>query len=781
MVQPFLIANTRVGIEKDLEPWLIPNDAYPDLEDCYLFRGRVKKRKGYRLLGRLNRVLPQQTDGGGGLTITIPGFSSGSPMPPGDSSFVVGTTHYQDGTSTAGGDPVTLLVNGIGTATLDRGSGGNPGQLIITGGPAATSVFYYSGLPVMGLRTQETVTINQTALIAFDTVFSYKYNANTSTFVDASLYKGTTNVVTWSGPNYQSFWTTNYADAMWATNYQPGFQSSTTSTTSNKGDGLRWFDEDQSGWVNFLPPIDSSNFLMGALIILPYKGFLVVLNTWEGTAFGSQQQYQQRARWCKQLSTPYYTTPVPTNYQGGTLSTSWRSDLPGNGGFIDAATNETIIAAEFVKDSIVVYFERSTWQLRYTGNPLQAFIWEKINTELGSESTFSVVPFDKFSIAIGNVGIHLCDTVNVERIDLKIPDDIFEIEQLNNGPQRVCGVRDFLNELVYWAMPIKTYNSESDVDNGETITFPNKMLVYNYRDGDESFSYFNDSFTALGYIEAIEPGISADLLWQNASMTWQSANFNWISPIQDAAVVRAVGGNQQGFVELLQEQVANDDSLFISNISAVAGGASIFCPNHNLETGDFVYVTAASGVTGLTGNIYKIIVPLVGSPLAPDPNNFILELATFTGIYTGTGTMQVVNNISILTKRFNPFVGEAAQARIHYADLYFDTTPAGSVTVYLFINEDSTVQINAPNATNTNLSSNVVNTFPESTYAASPDTNLPNQKLWKRIYFEDISQLYQFQLTLSDAQMMSNTIRQSDIVLHGLLMYFSKAGRLIDV
>jgi hypothetical protein len=58
---------------------------------------------------------------------------------------------------------------------------------------------------------------------------------------------------------------------------------------------------------------------------------------------------------------------------------------------------------------------------------------------------------------------------------------------------------------------------------------------------------------------------------------------------------------------------------------------------------------------------------------------------------------------------------------------------------------------------------------------------LANSKLWKRIYFEDISQLYQFQITLSDAQMVIENIRESDIVLHGIMMYFSKAGRLIDV
>ena len=772
-IDRYLIATPRVGMEKDLIPDFLPIDAYPDLQDCYLFRGRVKKREGYTLLGRLNRQIGT-TDGSGNATITLVNI----PITSGISSFNVGTEFFQDGGT--GGTPVTLLTNGPGSATLNLSTG----VLTILGAPINTAIFYYPGLPVMGLRTQETVTIDQTSLIAFDTSFAYKYNNSSSKFVDASTYKTSGGVVNWTGPNYQSFWTTNYADALWATNYNAGYQSNPTATTAGKGDGIRWFDEDQSGWVNFVPQITSSNYLLGCLMILPYKGYLICLNTIEGpssttfpvTPTGNPNLYfQQRARWNQQLATPYYTTPVPTNYQGGSSASTWRSDTVGNGGFIDATTNEAIVSAEFVKDTLIVYFERSTWQLRYTGNPLLPFIWEKINTELGCESTFSTVPFDKNTVAIGNVGVHSCDSVNVQRIDDRNPDDIFEIEQDNNGPQRVCGIRDFLNELVLWSMPIKTYNSEGQIDYGETPTFPNKMLVYNYRDN--CFSYFNDSFTSLGYIQAIVPGSTADLTWQNAQMTWESADFPWISPIEDAQVVRVVGGNQQGFVELLSDDVANDISLFISNVTIVDGSAQIYSPNHNLETGMYVLVVSCSGITGIVGSIFEVQVPLSGS--TPDPNNFILLGSSVSGAFTGSGTLAVVNNISILSKKFNPYMEEAVQSRICYMDLYLDATSNGSLTVNLYLNSDNSIPVNSN--TNLNLSSNLVNTFPESTYQASPDTNLANQRLWKRIYFQTIGQTYQYQITLNPAQMVDLNVRQSDIVLHGVMMYFSKAGRLIDV
>ena len=54
----FLIAPQSTGLERDVESWLLPEDAYSTLEDAYLFRGRLKKRFGYRMLGDPGAVAP---------------------------------------------------------------------------------------------------------------------------------------------------------------------------------------------------------------------------------------------------------------------------------------------------------------------------------------------------------------------------------------------------------------------------------------------------------------------------------------------------------------------------------------------------------------------------------------------------------------------------------------------------------------------------------------------------------------------------------------------------
>src|SRR5690606_10613311 len=104
-----------------------------------------------------------------------------------------------------------------------------------------------------------------------------------------------------------------------------------------------------------------------------------------------------------------------------TVTDAWDNSKPGQGNSLVASTMEDIVSCEFIKDRLIVFFERSTYEFVFTGNQAFPFAFQQLNTELGSESTFSVVPFDKVALTIGNVGIHECNAVNVQRIDQKIP------------------------------------------------------------------------------------------------------------------------------------------------------------------------------------------------------------------------------------------------------------------------------------------------------------------------------------------------------------------------
>jgi hypothetical protein len=584
----FLIGPIGFGISNDQKPWSNPADSWEDLTNAYQFRGRLVRRKGYKTLGRLT-----------------------------------------------------------------------------------------NGTPVMGLRTRESIDIDAESLIAFDTTNDYLWNG--SAFVPLPSVMP----VTWSGTNYQFFYSINYANAFWATNSKPGLHGKaisgitnavdptaqvTTTTphgfttgqtvvfinvagmveinglsdtitvtgantftldtidTSGFGvytgggfalnssvsitgqDGIRYYGilSNGTGWANYNPPIDPNNALAGCLLMFAYRGYLVFLNTTEGNENGLFN-FGNRARWT-QIGTPYYSAPQPVDPapQGIDVKTA-RDDLFGRGGANDAPTNEVIVGAAFIKDILIVYFENSTWRLRFVNNAQNPFVWERVNVELGSKSTFSTIPFDKGLMAVGTRGIVISDGNDTVRFDDKIPDEIFNIRQTNQGLQRVCGIRTFRSKLNYWTFP------DSQNQSG---TFPDRVLVYNY--DSKQWSFFDDSYTCFGYYYESSPGLT----WNDLPDDWASyTNVTWNSGISQQGYENIVAGNQQGYVLILETNGGqNDVSL---SISAIAGGL-FTSNNNNLPDGSWIKLVGITGTTSddgvsLNGRNFKVSNPTL------DPNSFTLS------------------------------------------------------------------------------------------------------------------------------------------------------------
>jgi len=192
-----------------------------------------------------------------------------------------------------------------------------------------------------------------------------------------------------------------------------------------------------------------------------------------------------------------------------------------------------LITTEFIKDRLIVYFERSTYELAWTGNDLVPFEWRQLNTELGSESTFSVVPFDQEVLAIGDTGVHSCNGSNVVRIDNKIPDTIFTIKNNLSSQARVAGIRDYFAEMVYW-----TYPADNEINDD---VYPNKVLVFNYKN--RSWAENDDSITAFGYFDG-QPSFT----WDTLGGTWEQWVAPWNSGEPAQQVRQIIAGNQQGWV-----------------------------------------------------------------------------------------------------------------------------------------------------------------------------------------------------------------------------------------
>ena len=564
------IGSFTEGLEKGTEPYLLPNDAFTDLEDAYVFRGSVKRKEGYRLLGRLQRSATAGALPNAGAT-TATGTITPAVISPGSLIMSVATV-----------PPLVFNDNGDGTlssSTVDVNFGVidyETGVYTLNFDPAiaagaAVTVTSYSTLsrkPVMGLSAYELPVINQESLLAFDTEKSYLFDTGLSQFTMLSTGTwGASNQ--FNSSNSDFVWTTNYytqggKKLLWATN---NIEYNVTGQ-----DGIQFYNG--TSWTTIAPKVSSSEYLRGTLLLIPYRNRMVALNTLEGIAPANPVvRYPSRARW-SQNGVPFPDKDAIGGAITGGNPDAWRSDIVGKGGFIDAPTSQSIVSAGFVKDTLIVFFERSTWELRYTGNALLPFIWQRINTELGAESTFSAISFDEGILAVGDKRIISANPGGITPIDAKIPDEVFGFHNDNTGPKRVHGIRDFFKKLAVWTFP-------NDVTNG---IFPNRMLAYNY--DNNSFAIFNDSFTALGTYQQV-----SDYTWGNPpAPTWGEAKGTWGSVSNQSFFPSIVAGNQASFVEVLLTTTANEVSLDLVGPGSITktAPATFNVVNHNLSVGAFI-------------------------------------------------------------------------------------------------------------------------------------------------------------------------------------------------
>lgn len=792
------------GMQKNVKPWLIPDEAFQTLTNAYVFRGRVRKRFGSRwfmdspLLSRFRIALP----GGSGVGTTSGAGAATGTVPPAVGAvgqwFSIGNTLFT--VATAGNSNVPLLFPTAGATTATFNT--TTGAYAFTGATINTQIYWYPGYPVMGLLTYTTSVVDQQITIGFDTKYAYRYNSGW----DRLALETTAGDSVWTGDDADFFW-----GATWV-----GADASNTVffvTNFNTADGIRYYKNSTNTWTKALINYDTTsigttdasgnasgtapgswfigqafiigntlfrvtassgaltvssltssaavgtgtfntatgaytftgaainstifysgdNYIRTAAIIVVFKNRLVLFNTQEAGGL----TYPNRARFA-QIGDPL--DPA-----------AWYQNVPGRGGAIDAPTVESISTVEFIKDRLIVFFEQSTWELVYTGNQVYPFTWQQINTELGAEATYSVVPFDKVALCIGNVGVHACNGSNVERIDEKIPDEIFTISNANNGIFRVYGIRDYFVEQVYWTYP--------NTDTSSGSYFPNRVLVYNYKTGTWALNI--DTITAFGYFNP-----SSGVTWSSTEVTWDD-EVSWDADSVQLLFRQVIGGNQQGFTFVCDAEISENASVMqISNVStpAMTTFTQLSIINHTLIEGEFLYIENCvwnDASNGLNGRIFKVIYVVNANAVYIGPD------APFTGTYQGSGVAARVSNLDIRTKEFNFYAGQGRNASIQKIDFMVDKTGYGELTVNVY---DSTSTVNTVSdglINGTILGTSVLETFP---YPSVPfEAN--QSRLWHPVYCWSDGEVVQIQLTLSDAQMTDVNIRDQDFQLHALCIY----------
>ena len=88
---PLKITGMETGLVKEREEFILPDDAYPNLQNAYVWRERILRKKGYELLGRLQRSfnVPALTVLDAQLQFNLIAFGLGP-----NSSIVPGTINF---------------------------------------------------------------------------------------------------------------------------------------------------------------------------------------------------------------------------------------------------------------------------------------------------------------------------------------------------------------------------------------------------------------------------------------------------------------------------------------------------------------------------------------------------------------------------------------------------------------------------------------------------------------------------------------------------------------
>ena len=559
---------------------------------------------------------------------------------------------------------------------------------------------------------------------------------------------------------------------------------------SSSGDGIRWYDGDPTqstglpvistvGWVNFAPPLTATTvsinnlpaalyYLVGAQAIVPYKNRLLFFSPWIQTAGGTPINLTNFVIW-SWIGTPYYAD-YPTGLSSNV--TSYYVDVPGKGGYLSSGYNQPILSVGANEDVLLVGSTNRQFRFVFTGNDLQPFAFFTINSEIGVSSPFSAISLDRGALTFGTYGIALTTQQGTQRIDLDIPDTVFNVRAQDNGDLRINAIRDFFREWVYFSFPM----DESE------YAFPTTTLLYNYRDNTWAMLYEN--YTKHGKFFPLQGDT-----WEEIDyVTWDSWNEPWESGTNTALFPRIIAGNPQGYVLVLDKDTEESVSGTINALTDLGNGQTqITSYNHCVNDtglffneGDYLYFSGALGLVtdsswnGKIGEVISIV----------DDNNFVVNIAypTFTTTYLGGGQYTRLCRPFLQTKQFPAYWEEGRQVRLGVQKYLLDKTGTGQITLNIYLSQDSSTVWNKdpvlPNpTTNSSLQyTQLLYTCPESTNLGLTPANVNLQtptaesqgSIWHRINTSLQGETVQIGLTLSPDQMMDLDYATQEITLHGI-------------
>lgn len=659
----------------------------------------------------------------------------------------------------------------------------NAGISMQYAGPATTPALT-SATRVSATTMSFTITGNP--LVVGDFVFANEFTASGGG--DATALNFQTGYVTSSGNTF----TVTFPDAnIPAGSYTPGILQYLTNLSNNGVDVLRWYDGDPTngqvppsfvtgkGWVNFAPPLSQANFsiadlpaaqyyLVGAKLIFPFKDRLLFFGPVVQTSAPGSQVYLPDTIIYSQNGTPYYTASFTNSPSITSIATVFNQilvppnqtadpraywcDVSGFGGFITAGVAQPIISVGQNQDTLIVGFSTFQSKVVYTGNDIIPFNFYSINSELGTNSTFSSITMDKGVLSRGSRGLIVTSQTGASRIDLDIPDQAFQFNLANNGSERVTAQRDFINEWCFFSYPDNDFSEYAD---GTNYRFNTQTLLYNYRE--ESWGIFDETYTTYGYFRPSQGFTWSTIGTEFAS--WLEWNEPWNAGQTTIQQQNVIAGTQHGFIVMRVRGTNESSTLSIQNISS----GTFSCPNHCLSNGDYILIQGCFGTISqqVNGRIFQVT--------SASQNTFVIN--NISGTYLGGGTITKIYVPYIQTKQFPVAWEMGRKTRIGAQQYLLTTTNQQQITLLIFLSQDASNAYNDPSQGNDSLIySQVLYTCPESTNlgltpaninlqmltypgaTANSQGNSPQAQIWHRVNTSLIGDTVQLGFTLSDSQ-----------------------------
>lgn len=724
----YLISNFETGFDRELQPWLLPNDAFVDLLDSYVYRGVTYKRDGYS--GFANGLKSTYTESrmvheltAVAMTGAIDGVNTNFTL--------VATTPVRRGTFVVtGSNPAQVLTDdgiggftGDGTGTINYTTGAV--SITFNAAPIALSTVlatydYFPGLPVMGVMNFYPIN-NVRQLIVADTRYVNRYNPATDRLEDlpAGSYNGTSKDF-WSWVNYESA------------------SSAPRLLFSNGvvGDVIQQYDG--TTITNYAPTFAGGT--LNARQIFNNRDRLVLFQTIEGGVL-----YPRRIR----ISGTGANCDVFDNTAPGA-------------GFIDIPDNTWFFGAAFNRDDILFFTEAATWSLKYTGNDVTPFSLQKIDGSRGSSAAFAVISYLNRTMAASPRGLIICDGYQVDRMDNNIPDFAFNEVDSSNFNSCFAG---FLDEdrdvyLLYPSdgsvKPVLVPESSSD-----------RILVTNFEE--DNFAIYRIPLSCMGNFQIAFTLLWSDLTTTNGFPNWDSlaAKYsNWNAFPYDKGDPIAIGGGHKGEIWRLNDTESEDNPQKIRNIVVLNDQRlQVTTDWNNYEVGDFICFEAVSGTTEVNDKQGQIV------SIDTAYNIFTVDFGqSFGGFTTYTTGGQASRTIPMeaVSKKLNPWIESDKKVRCGWIYFYVSTadtllTDADGNPVPAYLNIDVLV--------NNNEGVDFSNPTFKYLIDCSPINNELGGKKWVKIWINQIGQFLQFR--------MYNNQAGAKIRVHAIMPGFQPLGRLI--